>query len=141
MIASNRCIELIKRFEGFRFKAYKCPAGIWTIGYGHTKGVKRGDYITHPIAERMLKEDITELEIKLKDLIKIELTLNQWDAIVSFVYNVGISSFSNSTLLRKLNAGDIKNCSKEIKKWVYCKGVVLEGLQKRRDAEAKLFSE
>ena len=141
MIASNRCVELIKRFEGYRFKAYQCPAGVWTIGYGHTKGVKKGDYLTHTDAEKLLKEDITAVESEIKNIIKVPLSANQWDAIVSFVFNVGIEAFKRSTLLVKLNEGDLKSCGKEIKKWIYCKGVVSKGLQKRRDAEAKLFNE
>lgn len=130
---------MIKRYEGFRFKAYKCPAGVWTIGYGHTKGVKRGDYTTHPSAERMLLQDISEIEEQLSKLITTELSQNQWDAIVSFVYNIGVGAFSRSTLLRRLNAGEFEKCSTEIQKWVYCKGVVVEGLKRRRIAEAELF--
>lgn len=134
-------IELIKSFEGLYLKAYKCPAGIWTIGYGHTKGVKEGQQITASQAEEFLREDVAQFE---RDVLKqnLRLTQNQFDALVSFVFNVGGGNFLKSTLLRKakVNSNDptIKN---EFLRWNKAAGKVLPGLTRRRQAEADLYFE
>lgn len=139
MKASNSAIELIKRFEGYRFKSYICAGGKCTIGYGHTKDVKPSQTITHDQANQYLINDIKEAEEALSDLVKVKLNQNQFDSLISFIFNVGAGAFSSSTLLKKLNANDLKSISKEMKKWIYAGGKVCDGLKKRREAEALLF--
>ena len=139
MNISKKGIDLIKRFEGCRLKAYRCPAGVWTIGYGHTGNVKSTDVITQEKAEEILKRDLKVHEDNVKRVVKIALTQNQFDALVSFEYNVGYGAFANSTLLKLLNAGNYNGASKQFERWVYAGDRVLEGLLKRRKAERELF--
>lgn len=134
-------IELIKSFEGLRLKAYKCPAGVWTIGYGHTKGVKEGDVITEQEAEDMLKKDVVGFEINVRGAVIPNLNDHQYDALTSFAYNVGLGNLRKSTLLRLINSGitareDITN---QFMRWVYAGGKKLTGLVRRRTAEAELY--
>ena len=139
MKTSPKGIALIKEFEGLRLKAYKCPGGVWTIGYGHTAGVKSGMVITEAQAEEYLKADLIAFERYLNGL-GLALNQNQFDALVSFIYNVGTGNFSNSTLLRKVRANPQDNSiMDEFLRWVYSKGRVLPGLQRRRLAEMKLY--
>ena len=139
MKTSPKGISLIKEFEGLRLKAYKCPGGVWTIGYGHTAGVKPGIVITKAQAEEYLKADLIAFERYLNGL-GLALNQNQFDALVSFIYNVGTGNFSNSTLLRKVRANPQDNSiMDEFLRWVYSKGRVLPGLQRRRLAEMKLY--
>ena len=139
MNTSPKGISLIKEFEGLRLKAYKCPGGVWTIGYGHTAGVKPGIVITKTQAEEYLKADLIAFERYLNGL-GLALNQNQFDALVSFIYNVGTGNFSNSTLLRKVRANPQENSiMDEFLRWVYSKGRVLPGLQRRRLAEMKLY--
>ena len=139
MKTSPKGIALIKEFEGLRLKAYKCPGGVWTIGYGHTAGVKPGMVITEAQAEEYLKADLIAFERYLNGL-GLALNQNQFDALVSFIYNVGTGNFSNSTLLRKVRANPQENSiMDEFLRWVYSKGRVLPGLQRRRLAEMKLY--
>lgn len=141
MKIGNKGIELIKSFEGLFLTAYKCPAGIWTIGYGHTKGVKQGQQITANKAEEFLREDVAQFE---KDVLKqnLKLTQNQFDALVSFVFNVGGGNFQKSTLLRKakVNSND-PSIKDEFLRWNKAAGKVLPGLTRRRQAEADLYFE
>ena len=139
MNISKKGIDLIKRFEGCRLKAYKCPAGVWTIGYGHTNNVRPDDIITQDDAEELLKRDLKVHEDNVKRVVKIALTQNQFDALVSFEYNVGYGAFANSTLLKLLNAGNYNGASKQFERWVYAGDRVLEGLVKRRKAEREMF--
>ena len=139
MKTSQTGINLIKKYEGCRLKAYKCPAGLWTIGYGHTKGVKKGQKITQKQAERYLKEDLQVYEKSVEKAVKVTLNQNQFDALISFVYNCGAAAFRNSTLLKKLNAGDYKGASAEFPRWNKSGGRVLNGLKYRRKAERALF--
>lgn len=133
-------LKLIKRFEGFRSKAYICPAGVLTIGYGSTGSrVTSGLTISRQKAEEWLKQDCQKFENVIKDAVKVPLTSNQFSALVSFVYNVGGGAFRNSTLLRKLNNKDYNGACAELDRWVKGGGVVLPGLVKRRDAEQLLF--
>jgi len=139
-------LELIKSFEGLGLKAYLCPSGVLTIGYGHT-GKVRGNKITLQTtitpeeAETLLKEDLTRFEKAVDSLVKVPLNNNQFDALVSFVFNIGINAFSGSTLLKLLNSGDYKGASQQFKRWIYGNSnKVLEGLKKRRTAEEKLFN-
>ena len=139
MKTSPKGIALIKEFEGLRLKAYHCPGGVWTIGYGHTAGVKPGMVITKAQAEEYLKADLIAFERYLNGL-GLALNQNQFDALVSFIYNVGTGNFSNSTLLRKVRANPQDNSiMDEFLRWVYSKGRVLPGLQRRRLAEMKLY--
>ena len=139
MKTSPKGIALIKEFEGLRLKAYKCPGGVWTIGYGHTAGVKSGMVITEAQAEEYLKADLIVFERYLNGL-RLALNQNQFDALVSFIYNVGTGNFSSSTLLRKVRANPQDNSiMDEFLRWVYSKGRVLPGLQRRRLDEMKLY--
>ena len=139
MNTSPKGIALIKEFEGLRLKAYLCPGGVWTIGYGHTAGVKPGMVISEAQAEEYLKADLIAFERYLNGL-GLALNQNQFDALVSFIYNVGTGNFSNSTLLRKVRANPQDNSiMDEFLRWVYSKGRVLPGLQRRRLAEMKLY--
>ena len=132
-------INLIKSFEGLRLHAYKCPAGVWTIGYGHTKGVKKGDMITELKAETLLIIDLQSSENAINSLVKVPLTPNQFDSLASFVFNVGSGNFQKSTLLKKLNNKDYTGASNEFGKWVFANKKKLLGLVKRREAEKELF--
>lgn len=136
---NDNALELIKRFEGLRLTAYKCPAGIWTIGYGHTCGVRQGQRCTEAQAEAWLVEDIRDAERTVDYLIKAPLTDNQRGALVSFVFNVGAGNFRASTLLKKLNIRDYDGAADEFRRWNKAGGKVLAGLTRRRDAEAALF--
>ena len=139
MKISQKGLDLIKQFEGLRLKAYLCAAGVPTIGYGHTRGVSLGMSITEEQAEGYLLEDIHEFELAIQRLVYTRLTQNQFDALVSFTFNLGIGSLKTSTLLKKLNAGDIAGAANEFNKWVYAGGKKLKGLIKRRAAERLLF--
>lgn len=136
---TNRGIELIKRHEGCRLKAYKCPAGVWTIGYGHTQGVFDGKTITQDEAERLLLNDLTRFELGVRNIVG-DLTDNKIDALVSFAYNVGLQAFQTSTLCRKVKANpndtSIRN---EFMRWVFAGKTKLKGLEKRRKDEADLY--
>ena len=139
MKTSPKGIALIKEFEGLRLKAYKCPGGVWSIGYGHTAGVKSGMVITERQAEEYLKADLIAFEKYLNGL-GLAINQNQFDALISFIYNVGTGNFSSSSLLRKVRVNPLDNSiMDEFLKWVYSKGRVLPGLQRRRLAEMKLY--
>ena len=139
MKTSPKGIALIKEFEGLRLKAYKCPGGVWTIGYGHTAGVKPGMVISEAQAEEYLMADLIASEKYLNDL-RLAINQNQFDALISFIYNVGTGNFSRTTLLRKVRANPQDNSiMDEFLRWVYSKGRVLPGLQRRRLAEMKLY--
>ena len=129
--------DLIKHFEGLELKAYKCPAGVWTIGYGHIKGVSEGDEITALTANRMLIEEMVEYENYINNAVKVDLTQNQFDAMVSWVYNLGSGNLNASTLLKVLNSGGVPA---QMLRWNKAGGKVLEGLTRRRQAEADLFA-
>ena len=139
MKASVYAYELIKQFEGLRLEAYLCPAGIWTIGYGHTSGVSPNSFITIQEADEYLHRDVATIEMQLNKL-NLSLRQCQWDAIVSFVFNVGIGNFKASTLLAKIRINpDDNSIIDEFLRWVYANGKVMRGLQKRRLTEMKLY--
>ena len=139
MKASVDAYELIKQFEGLRLEAYLCPAGIWTIGYGHTSGVSPNSFITIQEADEYLHRDVATIEMQLNKL-NLSLRQCQWDDIVSFVFNVGIGNFKSSTLLAKIRINPEDNSiMDEFLRWVYANGKVMKGLQKRRLAEMKLY--
>ena len=140
MNIGNKGLEMIKHFEGLELEAYKCAAGVWTIGYGHTKGVQDGDVITEQQADDMLVEELKEYENYINTLVTVELNQNQFDAMVSWVYNLGSSNLKASTLLKVLNAGNYEGVPEQIMRWNKAGGRVLEGLTRRRQAEADLFA-
>ena len=133
--------EILKYFEGCKLTAYQDSVGVWTIGYGHTKGVHDGMTITQEQAEQMLLTELEEYEGYIESMVTVPLTQNQFDALVVWVYNLGPTNFKNSTLLKELNAGNYNAASTEIKRWNKAGGKVLAGLVKRREAEANLFNE
>lgn len=137
---TKKGIDLIKRFEGCRLTAYKCPAGVWTIGYGHTKGVKEGQRISEAEAERMLAEDLLYYEQMVGVMVTQPLKEHQVDALVSFAYNCGVAALKGSTLLKRVNANpkDIR-IREAFMMWNKAGGKVLPGLVKRREAEAELY--
>lgn len=140
MKISQKGIDLIKRFEGCRLEAYKCPAGVWTIGYGHTNGVKEGMKITQQEAEKLLKQDLVVYENIVLESVTTALNQPIFDALVSFTYNLGGGNLKSSTLLKLLNDRDYYGASKEFEKWNKASGKVLVGLVKRREAERNLFN-
>ena len=140
MKPSPACIDLVKSFEGFRPHAYLCPAGVWTIGYGTTEYVELGDTVTEEQACDLLRQDVQEAADAVDDLVDVELTQQQYDALCSFIYNVGREAFRNSTLLKMLNQGRaIKDIAPQFDRWIRAGGNVLPGLVKRRAAERKMF--
>ena len=133
--------KILKFFEGCRLTAYQDSVGVWTIGYGHTKGVYEGMTITQEEAEQMLLTELEEYEGYVEKYVTVPLTQNQFDALVVWVYNLGPTNFRNSTLLKELNSGNYTAAGKEITRWNKAGGKVLAGLVRRREAEAKLFNE
>ena len=141
MKLGERGTEILKYFEGCKLTAYQDSVGVWTIGYGHTKGVYDGMTITQDQAEQMLLSELEEYEGYIENMVTVPLTQNQFDALVVWVYNLGPTNFRNSTLLKELNSGDYTAAGKEITRWNKAGGKVLAGLVKRREAEAQLFNE
>ena len=148
MEIGKKGLNLIKDFEGLRLEAYPDPAtggDPWTIGYGWTnpvdgKPVKKGMIITQQKAEELLTEGVKSYAKKVTDLVKVNLTQNQFDALVSFSYNLGTYNLQTSTLLKKVNSKDFKGASEEFLKWNKAKGKVMAGLTRRRQAEKDLFN-
>ena len=137
---NEKGLKIIKESEGKRLVAFLCPAGIWTIGWGHTgKDVHEGMEITDQKADLLLKEDLEWAERTVKKMVKVPLNENQFSALVSFVFNVGSGNFESSTLLRKLNALDYDGASLQFTRWIYSKGKALTGLAIRREKERSLF--
>lgn len=144
MQTSKKGIALIKQFEGCKLTAYQDSVGVWTIGYGWTqpvdgKPIRAGMTIKQETAERLMKTGLVSYESDVSRLVKVGLTQGQFDALVSFTYNLGARSLSTSTLLRKLNAGDYAGAADEFLRWNKAGGKVLNGLTRRREAERALF--
>lgn len=140
MNISQKGIDLIKNFEGCRLTAYRCPANILTIGYGHTgSDVVTGQKITQEQAEKLLKSDLLVHCNNVSRLVKVPLTQNQFDALVSFEFNVGYGNFASSTMLKLLNQKKYREAAAQFDRWVYANRKVLAGLVKRRAAEKTLF--
>lgn len=139
MKASGACRALIREFEACRLIAYLCPAGIPTIGIGHTKGVKMGDRCTVQQADAWLTEDLQDAEAAVSRLVQRPLTQNQFDALASFTFNLGAGRLAESTLLILLNRGNYAGAAAQFGRWDKSKGVTLAGLTRRRAAEAALF--
>lgn len=151
MKVSDICFNKIKEFEGLRLTSYKCPAGVWTIGYGHTSGVKPGMTITTQQADTLLRGDLLPFETYVRNL-ELDLTQGQFDALVDFCFNLGTGSLGKSTLLQKVklyvkNPDGVEEGSigeavcDEFMKWVHAGGVRLKGLVKRREWEVIRFFE
>lgn len=145
MKISENGIELIKEFEGYKSEAYQCTSGIWTIGYGHTKNVQKNDTCSVEEATEFLKQDVEIAERAINQLVKVELNQNQFDALVSFVFNIGVGNkvskkgFAGSTMLAFLNAGHFPLAAGQFDRWVYSKSEISKGLVKRRKKEKELF--
>lgn len=140
MQTSAEGIAMIKRFEGLRLTAYTCSSSIFTIGYGHTgKDVTEGMSISIEKAEQLFNHDLAIAETAINTLVKVSLTQCQFDALVSWTYNLGSGNLMDSTLLKVLNAGEFNKVPEQMKKWVYVKKQIILGLVRRRDEEAILF--
>lgn len=152
LVYSKSGLQLTEQFEGCRLTAYQDSVGVWTIGYGHTgPDVYKGLTITQDQAEALLMQDIAKAAAAVNRLVRLDragdpdtdglpdLTQEEFDALVDFTFNLGAGNLAGSTLLKKLNAGDIEGAAAEFPKWVHAGGKVLAGLVKRRDAERALF--
>lgn len=144
MKISDDGMALIKRFEGLRLQAYQDSVGVWTIGYGWTQPVAgrkvgAGMAIDAATAERLLVCGVAQFEQGVERLVAVTATQGQFDALVSFAYNLGLRALENSTLLRRLNAGDRQGAADQFGRWVNAGGVRLDGLVARRAAERALF--
>ena len=139
MHISEKGLAMIRQAEGLRLSAYKCPAGIPTIGYGHTAGVKMGQVIDKAEAESLLLGDVASFELAVLGMVKVPLTQGQFDALVSFAYNLGPANLESSTLMRLLNAGLYADAANQFCRWNKAAGKVLPGLTARRTAEKSLF--
>ena len=144
MTPSDECYDLIEHFEGCELKAYPDPAtggDPWTIGYGHTgPEVHPGMVITQAEADDLLRQDAEKVAKQVAPMVHVPLSQQEFDALVCFVFNVGIGNFAKSTLLKKLNAGDYDGAANELPKWNKAAGKVMAGLTRRREAERELFN-
>ena len=139
---SDKGLALIIRFEGMKLEAYPDPATggePWTIGVGRAHGVKPGDTCTEAEAMDWLREDCREAEEAIDTLVDVDLTQDQRDALISFIFNVGVGNFRISTMLGLLNEGNYGACGKQFGRWNKGAGKVMAGLTRRREAEAQLF--
>jgi lysozyme len=137
---SKACVDLVKRFEGRKLTAYKCPANVWTCGYGSTgPDIVQGVTWTIWQAEDRLKADLVKFAQAVDRLVIVPITDNQRSALISFSYNVGIQALKESTLLRLLNDGKAEEAAEQFKRWNKAAGRVLVGLTARRAAERDLF--
>lgn len=146
LVTSNRGILLVKEFEGLETTAYPDPGNLltgepWTIGYGHTGGVRKGDTCTEEQATEWLRQDLKAAEGAVKHLVDVVLSQNQFDALVSFVFNCGAAAFGGSTLLRLLNQGSYVDAADQFPRWNRGASGPLPGLVRRRSAERALFLE
>ena len=142
MKTSDRGVALIKSFEGLRLRAYQDQGGVWTVGWGHTRTAKDGLVVTRQQAERLLKADIELTERGVDAALRgTVLTQLQYDAIVSMVFNIGVSAFAKSKVLKLLKAGDYREAAAQMLAWHYVKKVPNAGLMRRRQAERELFLE
>lgn len=139
MKTSDNGIGFIRAHEGCKLTAYQDGGGVWTIGVGHTKGVKKGQTITQVQADKFLADDLAPVESCINGKVTAALNQNQFDALASFVFNVGESAFKGSTLLKKLNAGDYPGAANEFPKWCHDNGKTVQGLLNRRIDEQALF--
>jgi lysozyme len=142
MKINEQGLNLIKEFEGCYLDAYICPAGVPTVGYGHTDSAKMGQRITHTEADRLLKEDLAYFERSISEWAQssfVALNSNEFSACVSLAFNIGVSAFLSSTVARKLREGDKAAAANAFLMWNKANGVVLPGLERRRASERDLF--
>jgi lysozyme len=139
MKTSDAGINFIKSFEGLRLTAYKDVVGVWTIGYGTTKGVKAKQEITEAEAEELLRVDLAKFESVINKVVKVPLAQHEFDALASFAYNVGSTALANSSLLTLLNSGDRARAADQFLRWDKAGGRVIRGLTTRRKAERATF--
>lgn len=139
MKTSNNGIGFIRSHEGCKLNAYQDGGGVWTIGVGHTKGVHAGQIIKQDQADGFLADDLAPVEACITGKVTAALNQNQFDALASFVFNVGESAFAGSTLLNRLNAGDYNGAAEQFTRWVYDNKVFVQGLYNRRVDERALF--
>jgi lysozyme len=132
-------LNLIKQFEGLALKAYKCPANVWTIGYGHTAKVKENDICTEEQAEQFLLDDLENTYQCIYNMVKRPINDNQFSALCCFIYNVGCNNYRLSRMKILIDAGEFKKAANEFGKWINAKGKILPGLVSRRREERKLF--
>ncbi|MDX1949945.1 MAG: lysozyme [Rickettsiales bacterium] len=137
----KNALKIIKYYEGFSAEIYKCPAGLPTIGYGHVvlKNEKFETPISKEFAEELLISDCLKFQKQILRLIKIPLKTNQFEALLSFTFNLGSGALQRSTLRQKINRGEIISAADEFLKWIYAGGRILKGLVLRRKAERELF--
>jgi lysozyme len=133
-------INLIKSFEGCRLNSYQDVGGVWTIGYGHTSNVHANMSITQQQADAFLEQDLQRFSQAVSSAVKVPLNQYQFDALVSFCYNVGVTAFTTSSLLQRLNRGDYSGACSELDLWIHAGGKVVQGLVNRRNAEQVLFN-
>lgn len=131
--------QLIKNFEGLRLRAYQDAVGVWTIGYGHTGDVRPGMVITESQADDLLQKDLKRFEKGVEDSLTRPASQNQFDALVSLAYNIGINAFRKSSVLKLFNAGDIEGAAKQFGEYIMAGGSILRGLVRRRVAEIVHF--
>ena len=139
MKTSGEGVALIKKFEGCEVQAYQCSAAVWTLGYGHTRGVSEDDTCTKDEAEQILISDLEEFEGYVNDLVEIPLEQNQFDALVAWTFNLGPTHLKSSTLLTRLNDNNLDDVPHQLRRWNKAGGKVLDGLVRRREAEALLW--
>lgn len=139
MKISQSGLDLIKEFEGLRLTAYLCSAGVLTIGFGHTLGVKAGQKITAKEADQLLEYDVQKCERAIAKSVTVPLTQGQFDVLCSFIFNLGVAAFNGSTLLKRLNEGDYRAVAGELLRWNKARGRVIEGLVTRRQREKNLW--
>lgn len=139
MNPSPACVALVKVSEGCRLTAYRDSVGVWTIGYGHTRGVRQGQTITQDEAEALLLDDLDLAAAQVRGMVTVPLTQGQFDALCDFVFNLGAGRLRDSTLLRLLNQGRYGEAAVQFKFWVMAGGKPLPGLVTRRAAERALF--
>lgn len=136
---SPAALYLIKHYEGLKLEAYQDAVGVWTIGWGHTKTAKRGMVVTESQAEQLLLDDIAEHARGVAGALKVKVKQHQFDALVSFAFNLGVGALRGSTLLKLLNDGNERAAASQFDRWVYAGGQKLSGLVKRRTSERILF--
>ena len=139
MKISEDGLELIKKFEGCETTAYQDSVGVWTIGFGHTKGVEEGQTCSIEDAESMLADEMDEYEGYINNMVKVELQQHEFDSLVAWVYNLGPTNLSESTMLKVLNGGQFDRVPDEMNRWTRAGGEILEGLVRRRQAESLMF--
>lgn len=139
MNISNNGMQFICRWEGVRYEAYQDTGGVWTLGYGHTRGVRSGQRCSEEDAQAFLRSDLQSVETALAQKVTVPISQGQYDALASFVFNIGTSAFSQSTLLNKLQQRDYAGAAGEFPRWCHDNGRVINGLLARREAEQAMF--